>query len=151
AAASSIGDCLPQIRNVTGNTPFSNFNTPRLHLLSNCTSILPEPLSRYRIRYCDRDGLGLAILEDDEDLNAALELCKKNVLAPVKVDRVRRGNLRRGFIFKWTASDCIRCERSGGRCGFNSSSYRFSCFCPDRPHSSICSSHKGKLVVIITI
>ncbi|KAL3510738.1 hypothetical protein ACH5RR_030139 [Cinchona calisaya] len=145
---------------MTENAEYSIFSTPRLHLLSNCTSMLPEILSRYQVRYCDGVGLGLAIFEDDEDLSTAMRLCEINVLAPAEIDRDEKGNgaidyerlLRRGFIFNWTASDCRKCEKSGGRCGFNSSSYHFSCFCRDRVHFVRCpKSHRRNLVVIIAI
>ncbi|CAI9779119.1 unnamed protein product [Fraxinus pennsylvanica] len=45
--------------------------------------------------------------------------------------------LRRGFALNWSIiDDCGRCERSGGRCGFNTTTFRFRCFCLDGPSSS---------------
>ncbi|KAK6281720.1 hypothetical protein POUND7_015545, partial [Theobroma cacao] len=47
--------------------------------------------------------------------------------------------LNRGFVLKWIASNCSICEASGGKCGFDYSTYHFKCFCPDRPHAWHCT------------
>ncbi|KAM7516314.1 hypothetical protein LguiA_005897 [Lonicera macranthoides] len=48
-----------------------------------------------------------------------------------------RQALASGFGLQWVANDtvCNRCEVSGGRCGSNSSSGMFACYCADRPYS----------------
>ncbi|XP_031248225.1 LEAF RUST 10 DISEASE-RESISTANCE LOCUS RECEPTOR-LIKE PROTEIN KINASE-like 2.1 [Pistacia vera] len=46
--------------------------------------------------------------------------------------------IKRGFLLKWTATNCSVCEESGGKCGFVASTYQFKCFCPDRPHAVHC-------------
>ncbi|KAL2485092.1 putative serine/threonine-protein kinase [Abeliophyllum distichum] len=153
-AFSSISNrrCLPQIGNTT--LPIREFNyvdETRLYLFSNCTRPLSKDLSRYEI-VC-RDNWDLAIWNTDENLVKGLQMCEKNVVAPVEVhgneERNGIGNyleiLRRGFMLNWTASDCSICEESGGRCGFNTSTYHFKCFCPDRPHLWSCKP--GKLYI----
>ncbi|KAL8241881.1 hypothetical protein R6Q59_012183 [Mikania micrantha] len=58
--------------------------------------------------------------------------------------------VERGFLMRWLAADCSVCERSGGRCGFNTTTFQFSCFCIDRPHKVRCKSGKTnrKLIII---
>ncbi|XP_060672881.1 LEAF RUST 10 DISEASE-RESISTANCE LOCUS RECEPTOR-LIKE PROTEIN KINASE-like 1.3 isoform X5 [Ziziphus jujuba] len=54
--------------------------------------------------------------------------------------------LDEGFELRWQIGgdqvECERCERSGGRCGFNSSESRFVCFCFDQPNAT-CSTRPG--------
>ncbi|CAA2980251.1 LEAF RUST 10 DISEASE-RESISTANCE LOCUS RECEPTOR-LIKE PROTEIN KINASE-like [Olea europaea subsp. europaea] len=72
---------------------------------------------------------------------------RKNVVAPVEVhgdeERIVVGEyeeiLRRGFELNYSSpSDCSTCERDGGRCGYNATTYSFRCFCPDGPHYLSC-------------
>ncbi|PRQ40314.1 putative wall-associated receptor kinase [Rosa chinensis] len=56
--------------------------------------------------------------------------------------------LSRGFMLKWLASNCSRRELSGGKCGFDFKTSRFSCLCPDRPHSVSC---EGGLVILVLV
>ncbi|KAJ6356844.1 hypothetical protein OIU78_004857 [Salix suchowensis] len=53
--------------------------------------------------------------------------------------------LERGFVLNWVASNCSVCDESGGRCGFNHTTYQFKCFCPDRPHARSCKSGNKRL------
>ncbi|XP_022871272.1 LEAF RUST 10 DISEASE-RESISTANCE LOCUS RECEPTOR-LIKE PROTEIN KINASE-like 1.2 [Olea europaea var. sylvestris] len=140
--------CLPQIRNTTLPTAFNYANVTLLYLLSNCTKPLPDDLSRYQVS-CgseNRDDWDLAIRDKDENSQNGLENCKKHVVAPVDAHGDDHENgmgnymkiIRRGFVLNWTASDCSKCQESGGVCGFNTSVYQFKCFCPDRPHSVSC-------------
>ncbi|KAJ6718808.1 hypothetical protein OIU79_006634 [Salix purpurea] len=84
------------------------------------------------------------MLDDDPLLGSASEKCGAGVVAPVDVYRgenVSIGKmLERGFVMDWVASNCSECEESGGRCGFNITTYHFRCFCPDRPHGRLCKS-----------
>ncbi|XP_059670733.1 LEAF RUST 10 DISEASE-RESISTANCE LOCUS RECEPTOR-LIKE PROTEIN KINASE-like 2.7 [Cornus florida] len=45
-----------------------------------------------------------------------------------------------GFGLQWSANDtyCEECVGSGGRCGYNSSSSSFACFCSDQPYELKC-------------
>ncbi|CAA3014742.1 Hypothetical predicted protein [Olea europaea subsp. europaea] len=144
------GRCLPQIKNTTlpiGEFQYVNVTSP--YLSSNCIEQLPKDLSQYMVD-CqgeNRDNLDLAILDKDENLQKGLENCEKNVVAPVEVhgDKERivvaeyEEILRRGFELNYlSSSDCSTCEREGDRCGFNTTTHSFRCFCPDRPHFRRC-------------
>ncbi|KAM7463513.1 hypothetical protein LguiA_031634 [Lonicera macranthoides] len=136
--------CLPQIRNLSLDNRFSLVNeSGELVLFKNCSkNNLSRELLGYRV---ECGGWELAMLRGDEEVGVAMEECEKNVVAPVEVyggEEVReyRELVRRGFVLNWTASDCSVCEKSGGRCGFQYASYRFMCFCPDRPHFRSCRS-----------
>ncbi|KAK4423541.1 LEAF RUST 10 DISEASE-RESISTANCE LOCUS RECEPTOR-LIKE PROTEIN KINASE-like 1.2 [Sesamum alatum] len=157
--------CLPGIRNTTLPTARFGFsdNVTQLHLFSNCSNSLSENFQSHRVG-CDakgRDSWDLAIYDKDENIaNIALENCERNVVAPVEGDgNIGPGNvdevLRRGFVLNWTASDCSKCESSGGRCGFNATIYHFRCFCPDRPHSRRCrpaeKRHRSELILATAI
>ncbi|KAL3631354.1 hypothetical protein CASFOL_024338 [Castilleja foliolosa] len=134
--------CFPGLENIT--LPLARFNyvstTGRVYLFSGCRRPWPERLVRYNVSNCD--NWDLAIYEGDENLGDAIEICERDVVAPVDEGRNGISNvwevLRRGFVLNWTASDCNVCEDSGGHCGFNASNYHFRCFCPDRPHSRSC-------------
>lgn len=150
---SDDSSCLPTIRNTTlPQALFDYVNVTDLHLFSNCKNLSGE-LLRYNVG-CDSYGDGnngtLALYDIDENLRNAMEKCEENIVAPVEGDGDEGNNgvvnvskaLRRGFVLNWTASDCGTCEDSGGRCGFNETSFHFKCFCPDRPHSRSCKPGK---------
>ncbi|GLT65433.1 hypothetical protein SLA2020_378670 [Shorea laevis] len=48
--------------------------------------------------------------------------------------------LENGFGLQWNANNslCDQCRGSGGLCGYNNVSNKFSCYCTDRPHEAIC-------------
>ncbi|KAM7529786.1 hypothetical protein LguiB_033196 [Lonicera macranthoides] len=50
--------------------------------------------------------------------------------------------LASGFEVRWTANDtfCNQCQGSGGRCGSNTDSNLFSCYCADGVYDSICNT-----------
>ncbi|XP_057508802.1 LEAF RUST 10 DISEASE-RESISTANCE LOCUS RECEPTOR-LIKE PROTEIN KINASE-like 1.2 isoform X1 [Actinidia eriantha] len=149
--------CFPPIRNlslVEGKFEIIS-NVTNLFLLSNCSE-LPGDFLKYRIGCGSESGSlsGLAVFENDGILDHALESCKTRVLAPVEL----YGNdgigdyldvLRRGFVLKWKALNCSRCEESGGRCGFDSTTLHFKCYCPDRPHAVRCHRGKSNLKVVL--
>ncbi|XP_042032488.1 LEAF RUST 10 DISEASE-RESISTANCE LOCUS RECEPTOR-LIKE PROTEIN KINASE-like 2.4 [Salvia splendens] len=85
------------------------------------------------------------------NLGRAAGTCEESVAVRAELNEDERGDevvdvaavLRRGFVMNWTAaSDCSACQESGGRCGFDESSYRFMCFCRDRPRSRSCGPRK---------
>ncbi|XP_058194008.1 LEAF RUST 10 DISEASE-RESISTANCE LOCUS RECEPTOR-LIKE PROTEIN KINASE-like 1.2 isoform X1 [Rhododendron vialii] len=152
-------DCWPPISNVSLEVDkFSVVsNGSDLYLLSNCSS-LGENLLEYRIGCGEesRHGNGaLAMFGNDGNLGYGLRSCQTEVLAPVELvsgDVIRDylSVLRRGFLVKWKAPNCGRCEESGGRCGFDLATDHFKCFCTDRPHSVRCHrSGKSKLNLIL--
>ncbi|KAK8625461.1 hypothetical protein V6N13_090333 [Hibiscus sabdariffa] len=83
----------------------------------------------------------LALWNGDKELGFVSGNCTKSVLAPVAfTDGMENVEdvVNRGFVLNWIASDCSVCEGTGGKCGFDYTSYHFNCFCPDRPHSARC-------------
>ncbi|KAI5677439.1 hypothetical protein M9H77_08389 [Catharanthus roseus] len=134
-------NCLSEIRNVTPPAPSVGIaSESRLHLLSRCGQSLPEQLIlKYGVN-CDAkngDGVKLAMLENDSELNSAIQQCETNVVAPVELygNEGRNGVvdyeglLRRGFSLRWKSRNCTICEESGGRCGINTTTNGVRCFC----------------------
>lgn len=123
-------------------------------MLYNCNlSSGSRNLEQYKIS-CDggnRNGTALTTLAlpSEEEEGLALKECGNDaVMVPVVVDESGRGEstrelLSRGFWVKWVASNCSICEESGGKCGFDESTYHFKCFCPDRPHAWRCNTSTG--------
>ncbi|KAJ0095708.1 hypothetical protein Patl1_15016 [Pistacia atlantica] len=129
-------------------------NQSELVLLYNCNSSLPGELLRYRNGICEDKnktaGTVLALVRNDANLeNASRECSGDQVVAPVDVYAGNGGGfgigevIKRGFLLRWTASNCSDCAESGGKCGFNGSTYHFKCFCPDRPHGLQCDPGKA--------
>ncbi|KAL1531862.1 hypothetical protein AAHA92_31949 [Salvia divinorum] len=149
---SSIGSSCSQrlIGNATlPDGRFNYFGGEDFSLFFRCENVSDE-LLRYAID-CDgsreRSGeVDLAMFAGNEDWGSAVGTCEESVLARAELSGDEREDevvdvaavLRRGFVMNWTASDCSDCQESGGRCGFNETSFLFRCFCPDRPHSRSC-------------
>ncbi|KAJ6356842.1 hypothetical protein OIU78_004855 [Salix suchowensis] len=151
AAFGKNTSCAPQIQNISLNEDIFRLPTARtgVFLFYNCNSTLLENDSKLLEHKVDCFGGNgnvstLAMLDDDPLLGSASEKCGAGVVAPVDVYRgenVSIGKmLERGFAMDWVASNCSECEESGGRCGFNITTYHFRCFCPDRPHGRLCKS-----------
>lgn len=149
-----------QLKNITLFTPFVHVvDKSSLYFLSNCSNSTLEKLNNYKVGCHEKNVVELAMLGNDEKLNYALEGCSKNVVAPVETskDEINKssgdvdyvGLMKRGFAVKWDGSDCSECERSGGQCGFNVTSYSFRCFCKDRAHRGSCKKRKSKLGMIL--
>ncbi|XP_057996206.1 LEAF RUST 10 DISEASE-RESISTANCE LOCUS RECEPTOR-LIKE PROTEIN KINASE-like 1.2 isoform X3 [Hevea brasiliensis] len=123
-------------------------NQTELFLLSRCNSTLlggsNSELQKYKVNCSGEteDGPILSMFDGDPILGTASEVCEKELVVPVDSQRGENEGiermLERGFVLNWTASNCSICESSGGKCGFNSSTYHFRCFCPDRPHAWDC-------------
>ncbi|WCJ25336.1 Protein kinase superfamily protein [Euphorbia peplus] len=87
-------------------------------------------------------------------LNPYLRSCTNNrVMVPVYEEAIpllesnsRQENLvaalNQGFGVQWIANNslCSTCRLSGGRCGYNTSTMSFTCYCSDQPYSFSCSS-----------
>ncbi|KAI9170116.1 hypothetical protein LWI28_022832 [Acer negundo] len=126
----------------------------QVSVLYNCSSggdnrTLSERLVSKKVDGCwngDHDSV-VAMDEDDPDLGLAKEECTKLMVAPVEgyggKSTAMITRLRGGFVMKWTASNCSVCEQSGGKCGFDNSTFHFKCFCPDRPHAWNCTGRPG--------
>ncbi|KAK9934698.1 hypothetical protein M0R45_021833 [Rubus argutus] len=152
AVFSDSDGCLPLVHNIT--FPIDRYklapNQKEIILLYNCnSSLVDESFSKYKIG-CFEALSGsstsvLALPRDEHQLfNNVSDKCgREAMVAPVEGYASTVGNelgvevaLRRGFMLKWSASNCSRCELSGGECG-HIDGY-FSCFCPDRPHNVRC-------------
>ncbi|KAK8512898.1 hypothetical protein V6N12_030307 [Hibiscus sabdariffa] len=95
----------------------------------------------------NRSNTTLALWNGDKDLGFVSGNCTKSVLAPVAfTDGMENVEdvVNRGFVLNWIASDCSVCGGTGGKCGFDYTSYHFKCFCPDRPHTARCPPGPGK-------
>ncbi|KAL5761279.1 hypothetical protein ACOSQ2_020117 [Xanthoceras sorbifolium] len=125
-------------------------NKTEMFVLYNCNQSLSERLVSKKVNECsaDDDGNGVVLVvdKDDPDLGLAREECNDTVMAPVEghgdggeSTATMMMRLRRGFLIKWISSNCSVCETSGGKCGFDNSTYHFKCFCPDRPHAWHCT------------
>ncbi|PIA33385.1 hypothetical protein AQUCO_04100072v1 [Aquilegia coerulea] len=146
--------CPAPLHNFTTNRAPFEFaqNVANLVFFYNCTTLYPVENLTYPV-FCDtnRSLHSFAMLlprgQLDYSIYASLE-CKHVVGAPVDFDgelipkAVEQRNynlfLQNGFALRWitTATSCIKCLRSGGRCGFLKE--EFVCFCSDRPHSKSC-------------
>ncbi|OAY47262.1 LEAF RUST 10 DISEASE-RESISTANCE LOCUS RECEPTOR-LIKE PROTEIN KINASE-like 1.2 [Manihot esculenta] len=143
--------CVPQFRNLSLlDDRFKIFsNQTDLFLLSRCNSTLlggaaNSVLLKYKVD-CNGEretGPTLSIFDGDPLLGIASDVCEDELVVPVDVERGKNEGIermiKRGFVLKWTASNCSICKSSGGKCGFNISTYHFKCFCPDRPHAWAC-------------
>ncbi|XP_043702601.1 LEAF RUST 10 DISEASE-RESISTANCE LOCUS RECEPTOR-LIKE PROTEIN KINASE-like 1.2 [Telopea speciosissima] len=156
AKVSREGGCSSQLENVTlDSTPFRyGPNRADLFLFFNCNhTLLPSEYSVHEIN-CSSTPSNLALLDDDPLLNQvkASGYCNPPVIAPVDRNSTRvvlqygkssyyTELLNEGFDLIWGgASDCSRCQRSGGRCGFDWTIYNFYCWCPDSPQRVQCGS-----------
>ncbi|XP_062006108.1 LEAF RUST 10 DISEASE-RESISTANCE LOCUS RECEPTOR-LIKE PROTEIN KINASE-like 2.1 [Rosa rugosa] len=144
--------CIPLVQNLTFPTDQYDLvpKQKEIVLLYNCSSALvDESFSEYKIGSCDptltsRTSV-LALPGDKHQLfaNVSDKCGREVVVTPVEdygtnIELGIEEVLSRGFMLKWFASNCSRCEDSGGKCGFSSETYHFSCFCPDRPHAVSC-------------
>ncbi|KAL8201132.1 hypothetical protein R6Q57_012471 [Mikania cordata] len=145
--------CSSKIKNLTldpNRFTFDNARTTQLVFISNCSGTFSNDLERYRIRSCEK-SMEFVMAANDKNLRNVTDGCGGGgeiVETPVELVGgggsvvVDGGNYtevaERGFLLRWFSADCSDCERSGGKCGFNTPTYQFICFCPDRPHRTTC-------------
>ncbi|KAJ4825177.1 hypothetical protein Tsubulata_022544, partial [Turnera subulata] len=137
---------------------FSSSKQTSLFFLYNCSSSSDTSLLKYKVDCPAGTGQELttssnifAMLDDDPLLSTVSKKCGNGVAAPVERNGTENAGVRglqslleRGFVLNWTANNCGICHDSGGKCGFNVSTYHFRCFCPDRPHAWFCTPKKRK-------
>ncbi|TXG57358.1 hypothetical protein EZV62_018671 [Acer yangbiense] len=123
----------------------------QVSVLYNCSSggdnrTLSDGLVSKKVDGCwngDHDSV-VALDEDDPDLGLAKKECTELMVALAEgyegESTAMITRLRGGFVMKWTASNCSACEKSGGKCGFDNSTFHFKCFCHDRPRAWSCST-----------
>ncbi|KAG2714998.1 hypothetical protein I3760_03G055900 [Carya illinoinensis] len=145
--------CPPTIVNTTIN--FSIFSYPsslvtlvNLTLYYDCSPSsslpnLPPQLDQMAIRLnCPINGSTGAINYYSSTIPDLAGACKYNVEVPVVVSAAAAINLTLteealieaidgGFMLEWNASNsnCDECQKSGGLCGFNTSTNAFACHC----------------------
>ncbi|XP_043700156.1 LEAF RUST 10 DISEASE-RESISTANCE LOCUS RECEPTOR-LIKE PROTEIN KINASE-like 1.2 [Telopea speciosissima] len=156
AKVQTDGGCSSQIQNLTLDSTRFRYgpNHADLFLFLNCNQSLPSEYSLHGINCSSVSSM--ALLEDDPVLDKAKALgyCNRTVVAPVDRNSTNGANsgvsdvygnssyytqlLKEGFDLIWSASDCSKCQRSGGQCGFNWTTYNFICLCHDRPHLVRC-------------
>ncbi|XP_076908872.1 LEAF RUST 10 DISEASE-RESISTANCE LOCUS RECEPTOR-LIKE PROTEIN KINASE-like 1.2 [Bidens hawaiensis] len=165
-SSNSTQFCHSKLRNLTlGPVRFAvdESTTTKLVFVSNCTDKVARALDKYRIRLCDNNNNNNnnKFVMSETDWNMSGGGCGEVVEAPVEAADgvvVDGGNYTKvvelGFWMTWRAADCGECEVSGGKCGFNTTAYRFVCFCQDRPHRVRCSTGKAKrrlLIILVAI
>ncbi|KVF11006.1 Protein kinase, catalytic domain-containing protein, partial [Cynara cardunculus var. scolymus] len=153
--------CPSDIRNLTldpNRFLIDDDTTTKLVFISNCLNNASASLERYRIQSC-QTSVELVMLANDTNLRTATETCGNGsgiVMTPVELTgqegRIDATNyaevLERGFVMRWRAADCGICRGSGGRCGFDSPSFQFRCFCPNGPHRVRCRSEKQRNIAM---
>lgn len=85
--------------------------------------------------------------------NSLLGSCNSSILVPVNGPSIASTRdlgslyaaLREGFELKWIAEEelCNDCRRSGGACGYYTTTNRFTCYCPDEVHGFTCNNVNG--------
>ncbi|PON86952.1 GPCR kinase [Trema orientale] len=151
--------CIPSVKNFTIYDEFEFASSQsKVYLLYNCRSgLLGTTLLKYRIGCSSRNETDsvLAIPENDIDqLVNASRKCPGGDVVAAPVGYYTHGSenegifsmrevMSRGFMLKWSVSNCSFCESSGGRCGFNLTSYQSMCYCPDRSHAANCDPVTG--------
>ncbi|CAL2232358.1 unnamed protein product [Prunus armeniaca] len=131
-------------------------NQADFFLLYNCNSSVVESFPKYKVGCFDqgtnktRSNTSVLALPRDEYPKFGSHKCGGEVV----VAHAGRGGengevgliqevLSRGFELNWFASDCSSCQNSGGRCGFNYTTYHFRCLCPRTTHSVRCRDDEG--------
>ncbi|KAK4284167.1 hypothetical protein QN277_001035 [Acacia crassicarpa] len=91
----------------------------------------------------------------------ATGICASTLIVPILESQVRylqenstvenlKAAIDEGFVLVWKADNaqCNDCRKSGGQCGYNTSSSEFTCYCRDGPVPSTCRSKKSKIGLI---
>ncbi|XP_058008460.1 LEAF RUST 10 DISEASE-RESISTANCE LOCUS RECEPTOR-LIKE PROTEIN KINASE-like 2.1 [Hevea brasiliensis] len=172
--------CLPgvaEIPNTTLNeTPFSYVpEFENVNLFYNCSNEVTKVPTLYKIpctvngeqrdAFYATDWLLSKWNQDPSDCNIRVEV----PVPKVDVEQLISGGmealskaLREGFNVTYmfdTIPLCSECVHSGGICGTNSSTFRFTCLCRDQPYPYNCPKAKGnggsnviqKIVIGITV
>ncbi|KAK6921213.1 Wall-associated receptor kinase, galacturonan-binding domain [Dillenia turbinata] len=110
----------------------------------NCTSDPPDPVSSYLapiecLKSDENTSYVGIILDYDVTIYDWSRSCEENVVAAVMENQVTNHvnytfdeAMKNGFVLNWTkTNDCVKCEGSGGKCGFDNSTsgIEFRCFC----------------------
>ncbi|KAK6927926.1 Wall-associated receptor kinase, galacturonan-binding domain [Dillenia turbinata] len=75
--------------------------------------------------------------------------CNYSVYVPISESAAQKNvtnveaALHEGFVIEWNNAydnQCRGCSASGGWCGYNSSTDKFTCYCKDKPYDSTCGN-----------
>ncbi|KAI5353163.1 hypothetical protein L3X38_006056 [Prunus dulcis] len=147
---------LLQLSGYLESTACNSFcsNQADFFLLYNCNSSVVESFPKYKVGCFDqstnktRSNTSVLALPRDEYSKFGSHKCRGEVVVCHARGGYENGEvgliqevLSRGFELNWFASDCSRCQDSGGRCGFNYTTYHFRCLCPRRTFSLRCGSY----------
>ncbi|XP_048441126.1 LEAF RUST 10 DISEASE-RESISTANCE LOCUS RECEPTOR-LIKE PROTEIN KINASE-like 1.2 [Pyrus x bretschneideri] len=137
-------------------------NQDQFFLLYNCNSSFVDSFPTYNIG-CNNTSV-LALPRDKyPEVGNVLESqkCGSSKVAAAHGGGYRNGEaagmkevLGRGFEMKWMAVDCSLCQRSGGLCGFNYTTYRSRCLCHSGTQAVRCmdkDDEGGNLVAKVSI
>ncbi|KAL8035140.1 hypothetical protein ABFS82_12G074800 [Erythranthe guttata] len=122
-----------------------------LKLLYSCDeSFLKIKYGKYRVACDSNHSLrSYAVLDPERRIKCNEMACNDCVAAPVELNGASRNMsmdymelLENGFMLKWEGISCGKCERSGGRCGFDEKNGA-ACFCRDRPRREDCYDGKS--------
>ncbi|CAL9148728.1 unnamed protein product, partial [Musa hybrid cultivar] len=148
---------LPTFNITSGLYPFDlSSANKRIFFLVNCSSSVNLPASYQNIS-CATDG-GLSYFGGEYNgsvkLNFSGGVCKLFVVPvvgyiDVGIDVNYSALLRTGWLLNWTAPDCTECSDSGGRCGFNDTTSKFMCICPDQVHTRKCGEYVALIQVLL--
>ncbi|KAI5684307.1 hypothetical protein M9H77_05535 [Catharanthus roseus] len=150
--------CPKIIRNTTiaNSTIFyyDGSRYPKVILSYGCT--IPDPPERYSRPFnqfdCEQGNSSTTTpcfySIDKIEFDPTAFRCNRSISVPIDKSRADHlGNskalqeaLRQGFYLEWNADNslCRECHRSGGQCGYNSTTNSFVCFCSDRPYDVAC-------------
>ncbi|KAK3004414.1 hypothetical protein RJ639_018790 [Escallonia herrerae] len=94
-----------------------------------------------------------------------ITVCNKSVTVPVNQTsgtalssssatvREMEAALGAGFELQWAANNtrCTQCSESGGRCGYNTNTLSFACYCSDQPYPLTCNSAASGMYSLILL
>ncbi|GKV16746.1 hypothetical protein SLEP1_g27342 [Rubroshorea leprosula] len=108
-------------------------NTPCGYYLTRNLSELPLPAHIAINGLLGRCGDRVVLVANQSEIQS-LET-SQNLSEETLVDA-----LEKGFGLQWNANNslCDQCGGSGGLCGYDKVSNKFSCYCTDRPYDTVC-------------
>ncbi|XP_058765627.1 LEAF RUST 10 DISEASE-RESISTANCE LOCUS RECEPTOR-LIKE PROTEIN KINASE-like 2.4 [Vicia villosa] len=141
--------CLSPTKNLS--IPITMFylahNQSKVTLFFGCDSAsLPRELQSNKIGCSagNETNSVVALYEGDKNESFVSKNCMGGEVVKAMVENVVKGGieeaLSKGFRLNWIASNCSDCSSSGGRCGFDSDTYNFRCYCTDRVHAAKCET-----------
>ncbi|CAK7344291.1 unnamed protein product [Dovyalis caffra] len=90
------------------------------------------------------------------NISRYLESCNYSIIVPAYESAVRPieshptaenliAALAQGFWLQWTANDslCNKCKFSGGQCGYDTDTSKFTCYCRDQSYANATTCEKG--------